>query len=134
MALIAAAKTMQENEYEGDERTAVRILRRSLEEPLRRIASNAGKDGSVIVQEVKEADKINWGYDAQQDNFGDMVDKGVIDPALVTRAALENAVSIAAMVLTTNCLVSEKEDDTPPVQPTGMSGAPPMPASAMGGY
>ncbi len=134
VALIAAAKTMQENEYEGDERTAVRILRRSLEEPLRRIASNAGKDGSVIVQEVKEADKINWGYDAQQDNFGDMVDKGVIDPALVTRAALENAVSIAAMVLTTNCLVSEKEDDTPPVQPTGMSGAPPMPASAMGGY
>ena len=61
-----------------------------------------------------------------------MVDKGVIDPALVTRAALENAVSIAAMVLTTNCLVSEKEDDTPPVQPTGMSGAPPMPAERDG--
>ncbi len=134
VALIAVAKTMQEEEYEGDERTAVRILRRSLEEPLRRIASNAGKDGSVIVQEVKEANKVNWGYDAQQDDFGDMVEKGVIDPALVTRAALENAVSIAAMVLTTNCLVSEKEDETPPVQPTGMGGAPPMPASAMGGY
>ena len=134
VALIAAAKTMQEEEYEGDERTAVRILRRSLEEPLRRIASNAGKDGSVIVQEVKEANKVNWGYDAQQDDFGDMVEKGVIDPALVTRAALENAVSIAAMVLTTNCLISEKEDETPPVQPTGMGGAPPMPASAMGGY
>ena len=134
VALIAAAKTMQEDEYMGDERTAVRILRRSLEEPLRRIASNAGKDGSVIAQEVKETDRVNWGYDAQQDDFGDMVEKGVIDPALVTRAALENAVSIAAMVLTTNCLVSEKEDDTPPVQPTGMGGAPPMPASAMGGY
>jgi chaperonin GroEL len=104
-----------------------------LEEPLRRIASNAGKDGSVIVQDVKDADKPNWGYDAQTDEFGDMVERGVIDPALVTRAALENAVSIAAMVLTTNCLVSEIEDESIPAQPTGMGG-PPMPAGAMGGY
>ena len=133
VALIAAAKTMKEESFEGDERTAVRILRRSLEEPLRRIASNAGKDGSVIVQDVKDADKPNWGYDAQADEFGDMVERGVIDPALVTRAALENAVSIAAMVLTTNCLVSEIEDESIPAQPTGMGG-PPMPASAMGGY
>jgi len=133
VALIAAAKTMKEDDFEGDERTAVRILRRSLEEPLRRIASNAGKDGSVIVQDVKDADKPNWGYDAQTDEFGDMVERGVIDPALVTRAALENAVSIAAMVLTTNCLVSEIEDESIPAQPTGMGG-PPMPAGAMGGY
>ncbi|MCS7296578.1 MAG: chaperonin GroEL, partial [Dehalococcoidia bacterium] len=81
-----------------------------LEEPLRRIAINAGKDGSVIVEEVKKLPK-GHGYDAARDEFGDMVAKGIIDPAKVTRSAVENAVSIAAMVLTTNCLVAEKPEE-----------------------
>jgi chaperonin GroEL len=89
-----------------DEQTGVAILRRALEEPVRRIATNAGQDGSVIVQKVK-ALKPGEGYDAAKDDYGDMVKRGIVDPVKVTRSALENAVSIAAMVLTTNCLVSE---------------------------
>jgi chaperonin GroEL len=105
---------------EGDERTGVSILRRALEEPLRRIAMNAGQDGSVIVQEVKTLPN-GQGYDAARDDFGDMLQRGIIDPLKVTRAALENAVSIAGMVLTTNCLVT----DIPEKQGASMP-APPM--------
>jgi chaperonin GroEL len=89
-----------------DERTGVVILRRALEEPLRRIAINAGQDGSVIVQEVRTL-QAGQGYDAARDEFGDMLERGIIDPLKVTRSALENAVSIAGMVLTTNCLVTD---------------------------
>ena len=78
----------------------------ALEEPLRRIAANAGQDGSVIVQKVRSL-KRGQGYDAAADTYGDMVQLGIIDPAKVTKAALENAVSIAGMVLTTNCLVTD---------------------------
>ena len=136
VALINAAGVLDALADEGDEGTAVRIMRRALEEPLRRIASNAGRDGSVIVQQVKESDtKTQWGYDAQLDEFGNMVDKGIIDPALVTRAALENAVSIAAMTLTTNCLVTEKPEENaggaPAGMPAGMPGG--MPGMPPGG-
>ena len=121
VALINALPALDKIKLEGDEATGVRILRRALEEPLRRIAINAGKDGSVIVEEVKKLGK-GQGYDAQKGEFGDMVAKGIIDPAKVTRSAIENAVSIAAMVLTTNCLVTEK-----PEAAAGMpAGAPPM--------
>ena len=120
VALLNAISALDRVKLDGDEDTGARILRRALEEPLRRIAINAGKDGSVVVEEVKELKK-GLGYDAQLDEFGDMVDKGIIDPAKVTRAAIENAVSIAAMVLTTNCLVTEKTDPTP------AAAAPPAP-------
>jgi len=106
-------------ELEDDELTGANILRRALEEPLRRIAINAGKDGSVIVQQVKHLKK-GEGYDALRDDFGNMQEKGVIDPLKVTRAALENAVSIAGMVLTTNCLVTELPEK-------GAAGMPQMP-------
>ncbi|MFM9913345.1 MAG: chaperonin GroEL [Methylophilaceae bacterium] len=106
---------------DGDEQTGVTILRRALEEPLRRIAINAGQDGSVIVQEVKGLEPM-CGYDALRGEFGNMVDKGIIDPAKVTRSALENAVSIASMVLTTNCLVT----DLPERSQGAPAGAPPM--------
>ena len=96
-------------ELEGDEATGVRILRRALEEPLRRIAANAGEDGSVIVREISRLEE-GQGYDAAGQRYGDMIEFGIIDPALVTKAALENAVSIAGMVLTTNCLVTDKPD------------------------
>ena len=109
VALLNAISSLDRVKLQGDEDTGARILRRALEEPLRRIAINAGKDGSVVVEEVKELKK-GLGYDAQQDEFGNMVEKGIIDPAKVTRAAIENAVSIAAMVLTTNCLVTEKKE------------------------
>jgi chaperonin GroEL len=106
VAFINALAAVEKTKLEGDEATGVAILRRALEEPVRRIAMNAGKDGSVIVQKVKTL-KVGEGYDAAADDFGNMVKKGIVDPVKVTRSALENAVSIAAMVLTTNCLVTE---------------------------
>jgi chaperonin GroEL len=106
VALISAQDGLDNLGLEGDERTGAMILRRALEEPLRRIAINAGQDGSVIVQEVKTL-PAGQGYDAARDDFSDMVSRGIIDPLKVTRSAVENAVSIAGMVLTTNCLVTD---------------------------
>jgi chaperonin GroEL len=106
VALINAMDVLDKLSLEGDERTGVIILRRALEEPLRRIAVNAGQDGSVIVQEVRNL-PAGQGYDAARDDFSDMLQRGIIDPLKVTRSALENAVSIAGMVLTTNCLVTD---------------------------
>jgi chaperonin GroEL len=106
VALINAMSALDKIDLEGDDRTGVVILRRALEEPLRRIAINAGQDGSVIVQEVRTL-AAGQGYDAARDEFGDMLSRGIIDPLKVTRSALENAVSIAGMVLTTNCLVTD---------------------------
>ena len=116
-ALIIAASSLDKLTLEGDEATGIRILRRALEEPTRRIAFNAGKDGSVIVQEIRTAKKKTFGYDAANERFGDMIEWGIIDPAMVTRAALENAVSIGSMVLTTNCLVAEKPGEKAPAAP-----------------
>jgi chaperonin GroEL len=116
VAYINALISLDKVKLEGDEQTGVAILRRALEAPTRRIAENAGKDGSVIVQEVKKLKK-GEGYDAARDDFGDMLEKGIIDPLKVTRAALENAVSIAGMVLTTNCLVTELPDKKEPAMP-----------------
>ncbi|MBC7264672.1 MAG: chaperonin GroEL [Chloroflexi bacterium] len=106
-----------------DEQTGVTIVRRALEEPMRMIAENAGQDGAVIVQEVrrlqKEKNNPNIGYDVIANDFGDMYEKGIIDPAKVTRSALQNAASIAAMILTTEALVTEipekEKTPTPPM-------------------
>jgi len=106
VAFINALGVLDKMKLTGDEATGVAILRRALEEPLRRIAQNAGKDGSVIVEKVKGL-KPGEGYDAAKDEFGDMIKRGIVDPVKVTRSALENAVSIASMVLTTNCLVAD---------------------------
>ena len=123
IALINALPALDKVKLEGDEQTGVNILKRALEEPLRRISVNAGKDGSVIVQQVKNL-KAGEGYDAAKDEFGNMITKGIIDPLKVTRAALENAISIAGMVLTTNCLVTDlPERNAAPGMPPG---APPM--------
>ena len=135
VAYINAISALDKLELDGDEATGVAILRRGLEEPLRRIAENAGKDGSVIVQHVKELKK-GEGYDARDDVFGNMQARGIIDPLKVTRSALENAVSIAGLVLTTNCLVTDIVEASPamPAMPPGgmggmggdMPGMPPM--------
>jgi chaperonin GroEL len=122
VALLNAAQALDQLQLSGDEQTGVNILRRALEEPLRQIAENAGEDGSVIVGEVrrrqKESGNRNLGFDVMTGEFVDMVARGIIDPAKVTRTALENAVSIAGMILTTEALVTEvpekKETTTPP--------------------
>ena len=128
VAYLSALATIDKLKLDGDERTGANILKRALEEPTRRIAINAGQDGSVIVQKVKQLAK-GEGYDALNDNFGNMQKKGIIDPLKVTRSALENAVSIAGMVLTTNCLVADKPEPAaamPGMPPGGMPGMPPM--------
>ena len=113
------------NELKGDnedECTGIDIVKRAIEEPLRQIVNNAGKEGAVIVQKVKEG-KDDFGYNAQTDTYENLCAAGVIDPAKVTRVALENAASIAGMFLTTECVVAEKKEDTPPpMMNPGMGG------------
>jgi len=96
-----------EKKLDGDERTGVATLKKALEEPLRQIAENSGEEGSVVVNTVKESKEPNFGFDAAENVYGDLMKKGIIDPVKVVRAALENAVSIAALLLTTESLVSE---------------------------
>jgi chaperonin GroEL len=104
-----------------DEQTGVNILRRALEEPMRGIVQNAGMDGAVVVQDVrrlqKEKKNKNIGYDVIGNEYGDMMEKGITDPAKVTRTAVENATSIAAMILTTEALITEIPEETPPPTP-----------------
>ena len=105
---------------DDDQRIGVDIVRRSLEEPIRAIVQNAGAEGAIIVGKVKEAGKLNYGYNAQTDEYEDLVAAGVIDPTKVTRTALQNAASIAGLLLTTECVVVEKkEKDKAPPMPGG---------------
>ena len=106
-----------------DENTGIQIVKRAIEEPLRQIVANAGLEGAIIVQNVKDG-KGDYGYNARTDKYENFFESGVIDPAKVTRVALENAASIAGMFLTTECVISEKKEENP---------APAMPAGGMGG-
>ncbi|MBQ6986438.1 MAG: chaperonin GroEL [Oscillibacter sp.] len=99
---------------EGDEKTGVQIVARALEAPIRQIAANAGLDGSVILEKVRTSGKDGYGFDAYKEEYCDMVTSGIIDPAKVTRSALENAASVAAMVLTTESLVADKPEPPAP--------------------
>lgn len=112
---------------EGDEKTGAKIVLRALEEPMRQIASNAGLEGSVIIENIKKADKVGYGYNVLNDQYGDMISFGVVDPTKVTRSALQNAASVAAMVLTTESLVADKKEPAPaapaaPADGGGMGG------------
>ncbi len=118
-AISALDKLKGEN---ADETTGIQIIRRAIEEPLRQIVFNAGKEGSVVVQKVMEG-KGDFGYNARFDRYEDLVKAGVVDPAKVTRVALENAASIAGMFLTTECVIVEKKEDKPmPAMNPGMGG------------
>ena len=108
---------------DGDEKTGARLVAKALEEPIRQIALNAGVDGSVIVDKIKRSRKLGYGYDAYNETYVDMIPAGIVDPAKVTRSALQNAASVAAMVLTTESLVADIKEETPP--------APPMPQGGM---
>jgi len=124
VALLNAIEALNDLHLHGDAGTGVHILRRALEEPLRQLAINAGKDGSVIVEGVRRAQKQHksdkYGYNVLTDKYEDMVESGIIDPAKVTRSALQNATSIAAMILTTEALITdlpEKERAPAPAMP-----------------
>jgi len=124
VAFLNALPALDGLKCTGDEAVGVAILRRALEEPMRNIATNAGKEGSVVVDAVRRDGGGNYGYDALCDDYGDMVAKGIIDPVKVTRAALENAASIAAMVLTTESVIADvpEKETAPPMPPPGMGG------------
>ena len=107
-AIPAVAKLAET--AEGDEKTGVQIVLKALEEPVRQIAANAGLEGSVIVSAIKEANKVGYGFDALKETYTDMISAGIVDPTKVTRSALQNAASIAAMVLTTESLVADKKE------------------------
>ena len=108
------------SELEGDERTGAQIVRKALEAPLRQIAANAGLEGSVIINEVLQAGKANYGYDAQKETYvDDMIEAGIVDPTKVTRSALENAASVASMVLTTESLVADLPEPPAPAAHAG---------------
>ena len=109
---------------DGDEKTGVRIIAKALTEPMKQIAANAGIDGSVVLEKVKESGKVGYGFDAYSEVYCDMISAGIVDPTKVTRSALENAASIASVLLTTEALVSDKKEPTPP---------PAMPSPDMGG-
>jgi len=130
VALIRCIPALDKLKLDGDEKIGVDIVRRSLEEPIRQITQNAGLEGSVVVQRVKQ-EKTNVGYDVSQDAYVDMIEAGVIDPKKVTRSALQNAASIASLLLTTEALVADKpEKETAGGMPGGM---PPGGMGGMGG-
>jgi chaperonin GroEL len=113
VALVNAVSALDGIEADGDIRTGVGIMRRALEEPLRSIAANAGQDGAVVIDAVRRlhaAGQLTAGYDVIGNDYGDMLAKGIIDPAKVTRSAVENAASIAGMILTTDALVADKPE------------------------
>ena len=125
-ALINAMPAVSKltSSLQGDEKTGAQIVLKALEEPVRQIAANAGLEGSVIIDTIRREGKVGYGFDAQNEVYGDMIAAGIVDPAKVTRSALQNAASVAAMVLTTESLVADKKEENP---------APAMPAGGMGG-
>jgi chaperonin GroEL len=120
VALVRAQAGLDKLKGTDDEKIGVEIVRRALEEPIRMIAQNAGAEGSIVVGRVKESKEKNFGYNAATDAYEDLVRAGVIDPTKVTRTALQNAASIAGLLLTTECVVVEKKEDKPaPAAPPG---------------
>ncbi|MDO4373084.1 MAG: chaperonin GroEL [Clostridia bacterium] len=120
-AIPAVAKEV--SKVEGDEKTGVRIVMKALEEPVKQIAVNAGIDGSIVLERIKNARKVGYGFDAYKEIYCDMIKSGIVDPTKVTRTALQNAASIASMVLTTESVVADKKEPAPaaPAAP-GMGG------------
>jgi chaperonin GroEL len=123
VAYLRALESLEGLEGDNaDETTGIKIIERAIEEPLRQIVENAGLEGSVVVQKVREG-KGDYGYNARKDCYENLRESGIIDPAKVTRVALENAASIAGMFLTTECVVCDKKEDKPEMP---MGGAPGM--------
>ncbi|HWA59501.1 MAG TPA: TCP-1/cpn60 chaperonin family protein, partial [Gemmatimonadales bacterium] len=120
VALLRSQSVLEKVKGTEDEKIGVDIVRRSLEEPIRMIAQNAGSEGSIVVARVKESKEKNFGYNAATDTYEDLVKAGVIDPTKVTRTALQNAASIAGLLLTTECVVVERKEEKPaPAAPGG---------------
>lgn len=126
VALLNVTDSVREllDKSEGDEKTGVSIILRAMEEPIRQISANGGIEGSVIIDTINRSGKKGYGYDALKNEYADMIERGIIDPTKVTRSALQNAASVAALMLTTESLVT----DIPAPEP-----AAPAPGGGMGG-
>jgi chaperonin GroEL len=116
---LRASKALHKHELEGDEQFGLDIVRRACEEPLRQIVLNSGHEGAIVVEKVRSNDNPNFGYNALTDKYEDLIAAGVIDPTKVTRTALQNAASIAALMLTTEAMICE----IPEKQPASSSGS-----------
>ena len=116
-AIPAVEKLMAE--AEGDEKTGMQIIARALTAPVKQIAANAGIDGSVVLEKIKESGKTGYGFDAYNEVYCDMIPSGIVDPTKVTRSALQNASSVAATILTTESLVADIKEPAPAAAPAG---------------
>jgi chaperonin GroEL len=126
VALVRAISVLEKLSADSiDEKTGINIVAKAIESPLRTIVENAGGEGSVVINKVLEG-KNNFGYDAKSDKYVDMLKAGIIDPKKVTRVALENAASVAGMILTTECALVDIKEDTPAMPPMGGGGMPGM--------
>jgi chaperonin GroEL len=119
---VRAAKALEKVKLDGDQKVGLEIIRRAIEEPMRWIATNAGQEGSIIVSKVKEQKNQDEGFNAATETYEDLVKAGVIDPAKVVRSALQNASSIASLLLTTEALVSEIPEEKKEHAPAGAPG------------
>jgi chaperonin GroEL len=124
VTLLRSAKAVETLQLEGDQKVGADILRRALEEPVRQLVRNAGLEGSVVVEHLSRESRTNWGFDVMSEQYVDLLAAGIIDPAKVTRTALENAASVAGMILTTEALVTDA--------PEKKSAAAPMPGGPGG--
>jgi len=115
-------KLLDSASTDSDEKWGIKIVLRALEEPVRQIAENAGFEGSVVIDKIKNSRKTGYGFDASTEKYVDMIDSGIVDPTKVTRTALINAASIASMVLTTEALVTDKKEENPPAMPAAPGG------------
>jgi chaperonin GroEL len=123
VALLRASKALETLKVPGDEQIGVDIVRRACEEPVRQIVVNSGTEGAIVVGKIRENNSANFGFNAMTDTYEDLVQAGVIDPTKVTRTALQNAASIAGLLLTTECLVTEiPEKDKKAPAPGGHGG------------
>ncbi|HEY5621332.1 MAG TPA: TCP-1/cpn60 chaperonin family protein, partial [Pontiella sp.] len=123
VALLRVQKALDKVDVEGDEKVGVDIVRKAIEAPLRQLVANAGEEGAIVVQEVKKG-KQSYGYNVATGEYVDMIAAGIIDPAKVTRSALQNAASISGLLLTTECMVADQPEKDAPAMPDmgGMGG------------
>ena len=116
---MRAASNLQVKGGNADQQAGIGIVRRALQEPLRQIAQNAGDEGSVVVGKILENTSDSYGYDAQNGTYGDMIQMGIIDPVKVVRTALQDAASVASLLITTEAMIAELPKDAPPAMPGG---------------
>jgi chaperonin GroEL len=133
VALVRCIAALEKLKLHDDEAIGVNIVKRALEEPMRQIAHNAGHEGAVIVGRIRDSKDDNFGFNAETGEFGDLVKAGVIDPAKVTRLALQNAASIAGLMLTTEALIADIKEETKAGAGAGGGGGMPGGGGGMGG-